>query len=66
MCNYGSPGHPGKQDVLFNNKRRVVVPAGVVEEICKRIQGIAEYPREGNLYVGEFDLSGFTRQGADM
>ena len=56
---------PGKFDVLFNNKRCIVVPPGVVEQIAQRLQGRiqAEYPREGNLYVGDMTISGFGRQG---
>ncbi len=56
---------PGKFDVLFNNKRCIVVPPGVVEQIARRLQGRiqAEYPREGNLYVGDMTISGFGRQG---
>ena len=33
----GSKGGPGKQDVLFNTQRCVIVPPGIVEEICKRV-----------------------------
>ena len=40
---------PGKQDVLFNNKRCVVVPPGIVEEILKKVAPVMEYKREGNL-----------------
>ena len=56
---------PGKFDILFNNKRCIVVPPGVVEQIARRLQGRiqAEYPREGNLYVGDMTISGFGRQG---
>ena len=61
----GPQAEPGKQDVLFNNRKCVVVPPGIVEEICRQIKVLAEYPREGNLYVGEFELSGFPRQGAN-
>ena len=53
----------GKQDVLFNNKLCVVMPPGIVAAILKRIKPVAEYPREGNLYVGEVVVSSFTRQG---
>ena len=55
----------GKQDVLFNHRKCVVVPPGIVEEICRRINVVAEYPREGNLYIGEFEMSRFGRQGAN-
>ena len=57
----GPKDGPGKQDVLFNNQRCVVVPAGVVEMILREIQPIAEYKREGNLYVAEMDMSGLAR-----
>ena len=53
----------GKQDVLFNNKLCVVMPPGIVAAILKRIQPVATYPRDGNLYVGEMTMSSFTRQG---
>ena len=60
----GPEDHPtGKQDVLFNNKLGVVVPPGVVAAILRRIKPVAHYPRDGNLYVGEFDMSSFPRQG---
>ena len=55
----------GKQDVLFNNKLCVVMPPGIVRAILKRIKPIAEYPREGNLYVGDMVMSSFARQGQD-
>ena len=51
-----------KQDVLFCAGRGVVVPPGIVEEILKRVKPIAEYPREGNLYVAEMEMSSFARQ----
>ena len=56
---------PGKADILFNNQRGVVVPPGIVDQILKKVAPIAEYPREGGLYVAEMTLSGFTRQGQD-
>ena len=49
--------------MLFNNKYGVVVQPGVVDAIMQHIEAIAEYPREGNLYVAEVELSGFTRHG---
>ena len=56
--------HPTEhQDVLFNNKTCYVVPAGIVERIMKEVQAVAEYPREGNLYVAEMTMSSFQRQG---
>ena len=58
----GPKDGPGKQDVLFSNKKAVVVPPGIVEEILKRIKPVAEYEREGNLYVGKFQMSAFGRQ----
>ena len=59
----------GKHDVLFNNKRCVVVPPGIVEKILKVIQPITEYKRKGGLYLAEMELSNtpdedFHRPGA--
>ena len=67
----GPEEHPvGLQDVLFNNKRCVVVPPGVVERIIKelaaqKIHPVAEYGRKGGLYLAEMQMSRFTRQGAN-
>ena len=59
----GPADHPtGKHDVLFNNKRCVVVEPGVVEYILQHVKSIAEYPREGDLYLAEMELSTFGRQ----
>jgi hypothetical protein len=60
----GPPGGAknAKQDVLFNNDVCVVVPPGIVAEILKRVTPIAQYDREGNLYVGEMTMSSFHRQ----
>ncbi len=60
----GPAGGDGNMDVLFNNKTCYVVPPGVVERIMREVKAVAEYPREGNLYVAEMELSGFTREGA--
>ncbi len=54
---------PGKQDIVFNNKRCVVVPPGVLDAIMKHVKAVAEYKREGNLYVAEMTMSSFQRQG---
>ena len=59
----GPEDGPPKQDVLFNNKKCVVVPPGIVDEILKRIKPLSEYKRSGNLYLGEFTMSSFPRQG---
>ena len=56
--------HPtGKQDVLFNNKKCVVVAPGVVNAILKFIKPLSTYPRQGNLYVGKVTVSSFPRPG---
>jgi hypothetical protein len=60
----GPKGGPGKQDILFDNDHAYVVAPGVVKQIMKFLTPVAEYDREGNLYVGEVSLSSFTRQGA--
>ena len=59
----GPQSGPGKADVLFNNRFGVVVPPGIVDEVFAKIKLLAEYPREGGLYVADVSLSGFTRQG---
>ena len=60
----GPKGGPGKQDVLFDNDNCFVVAPGTVKKIMKHIQAVAEYEREGNLYVADMVLSSFGRQGA--
>ena len=60
----GPADHPtGKQDVLFTNKRCVVVQPGVVEHILKYIKPIAQYDRDGNLYLATMTVSDFVRPG---
>ena len=60
----GPEDHPtGKQDVLFTNKRCVVVPPGVVEKILKTVKPVVEYARTGNLYIADMEMSSFPRQG---
>jgi len=59
----GPKGGPGKQDLLFNNDKCYVVAPGVVKAMMQHLKAVAEYDREGNLYVGEVSLSSFTRQG---
>ena len=54
---------PAKTNVLFDNKRCVVVQPGVVEEILKQIRPIAEYKREGNLYIADMTMSAFAGPG---
>ena len=50
-----------KQDVLFNNRKCVVVPPGVVDMILKSAKPVAQYDRQGNLYIAKMRMSGFTR-----
>ena len=59
----GPKGGPGKQDILFNNEKCYVVAPGIVKKLMETISAVAEYDREGNLYVGEFTLQSFRRQG---
>ena len=63
----GPEEHPtGHHDVLFNNKRCVVVPPGIVEKIIAMLTPkdvVTEYRRKGGLYVAKMSLSGFARQG---
>ena len=60
----GPKGGPGKQDILFNNEKCYVVAPGIVKKLMETISAVAEYDREGNLYVGEMTLESFRRQGA--
>ena len=54
----------GTADVLFNNKRCVVVPPGVLDAVMKQLgKPIAEYERDGNLYLSNFTVSDFIRPG---
>ena len=59
----GPADGPGKRDVLFNNKRCIVVPAGVVDKILEKIIPIFEYTRRGGLYVAGVKVSSFHRPG---
>ena len=60
----GPMEHPtGHHDVLFTNKMSFVVPPGAVAEIIKKYKPIGEFPREGNLYLAELELSSFAGQG---
>ena len=54
----------GRHNVLFNNKRCVVVQAGVVDHIMKHLAAVSEYAREGNLYTAEMVLAPFA--GPDL
>ena len=63
----GPKGGPSmaKQDILFNNDKCYVVAPGIVRKIMETINAVAEYDREGNLYVGEVTLQSFHRQGQE-
>jgi hypothetical protein len=62
----GPMGPVGKQDVLFNNNSCYIVQPGVVAAIMKVIKCVAEYPREGNLYLADTALTSFAGQGLDQ
>ena len=59
----GPEDGPGLYDVLFNNKKCVVVPPGIVEKILASVTPVAEYKRDGGLYTADVELSVFHRQG---
>ena len=59
----GAEHGDGVHEVLFTNRRAVVVPAGFVDKILQRTIPILEYNRVGNLYLAEVKLSSVTRQG---
>ena len=54
---------PGKQDILFDNEKCYVVAPGVVKKLMKTLNAVAEYNREGDLYIGEVALESFRLQG---
>ena len=58
----GSENGTGVHEVLFTNKRAVVVPAGFVEELFKCNSPIIEVHRRGNVYLAEVELWSFIRQ----
>ena len=58
------PEDEPRQDVLFNSKKCVVVPPGVVDRILQHVQPLMQYDRKGGLYVTEMELQGFQRPGA--
>jgi hypothetical protein len=53
----------GNHYIFFNNKRCVVVPPGIVDAVLRQIKPVAEYHREGNPYLAEFEMSDFAGQG---
>ena len=61
MC---GPKDEPRQDALFNSKKCVVVPPGIVDKILQHIDPLLQYDRQGGLYVTEMELSPFRRQGA--
>ena len=52
----GPADGPGKNDVLFNNRLGVVVPAGIVDKILEKIEPVMQYDRRGGLYCAEVEL----------
>ncbi len=59
----GPKDGPGKQDTLINNDTAYVVNPGIVKKLMVKLTLVAEYGREGNLYVGEMTLSSSPRPG---
>ena len=58
------PYNEPKQDVLFNSKKCVVVPPGIVDKILNHVSPLLQYNRKGGLYTTDIELSSFQRQGA--
>ena len=55
--------HPtGYQDVVFTHKTSYVLPPGAVADIIKGYKPIAEFPRDGDLYLAELELSSVVGQ----
>ena len=59
----GAKDEPAKQGVPFTNKKRAVVPPGVVDDILKKVKPIMEYERDGNFYLASMAMSSFGRRG---
>jgi len=59
----GPMDKPGRQEVIFTNQTSYILPPGAAAEIIKRFKPVAEFPREGNLYLAELELSSFAGQG---
>ena len=62
----GPPEGPGRPDVIFSNRCCYVVPPGIVDEIVKSVKPVAEYPRQGGLYIADVALTSFARQGREQ
>ena len=50
---------------MFNNKRCLAAPPGVVNAIMEHVDIVAEYHRDGNLYLSDFTMSDFVRPDQD-
>ena len=59
----GPEDGPGLRGVMFKKRIGVVMPPGLVDLLPKHIKPVARYPRRGGLYVGDLEMSGFTRLG---
>jgi hypothetical protein len=55
-----------RQDVLMDAGAIYVVQPGVVKEMMKQLKPVMEYKREGNLYVADVSMTGFTRPEGAM
>jgi hypothetical protein len=53
-----------RQDVLMNSEGIYVVEPGIVKKMMKTMKPVMEYKREGNLYLAEVNMTGFTRPDA--
>ena len=51
------------QPANFSLWNAYVLP-GIVNAIMKVIKAVAEYPREGNLYLADLALTSFVGQGS--
>ena len=45
-----------EQDMLFTKDMGYVVPKGVFDDVLAKCRHIAEYPREGGLWVSEMTV----------
>ena len=50
-----------------HDKKRIgkgLVPAGIVERVLQHVAPLLQYERKGGLYVAEFKVADFARQGS--
>ena len=67
-CMVTGPVDKPRQDVMMTASGIYVVEPGIVNKVMKdlKLKPVLKYKREGNLYLAEMTMTGFTRQGPQM